>query len=120
MYLMRQVIIGTVPSKSNGYRIITISGHGSLTKTKALKDYESSFFLQCNKYRNRNIEGLFEFHIQVFYPSNRSDIDGCLKVVLDCLQKVKAFQNDNKCIKIVAEKFVDKVNPRIEFEIVET
>jgi Holliday junction resolvase RusA-like endonuclease len=36
---------------------------------------------------------------------------------LDCLQKVKAISNDNKCIKIVANKFLDKLNPRIEFEI---
>ena len=31
-------IYGQVPSKSNGYRIITICGHSSLGKTKALKD----------------------------------------------------------------------------------
>ena len=26
--------------------------------------------------------------------------------------------NDNLCVKIIAEKFVDKENPRIEFKIV--
>ena len=40
-------IYGQVPSKSNGYKIITISGHSSLAKTKALKDYERKFYLQC-------------------------------------------------------------------------
>lgn len=116
---MKQVIKGVVPSKSNCYKIITISGHGSLCKTKALKDYEFSFYLQCNEYRNANITGLFEIELDVYYPSNRSDLDGSLKVILDLLQKVNAIQNDNKCVKITARKFIDKENPRIEFILTE-
>jgi Holliday junction resolvase RusA-like endonuclease len=115
---MKQTIIGNTPSKSNCYKIIHLGGHGSLAKTPALKKYENDFFIQCNHYRNANIDGYFELHIDVFYPSQRSDLDNCLKVVLDCLQKVKAIKNDNKCIKIVAQKFLDKEKPRIEFELV--
>jgi Holliday junction resolvase RusA-like endonuclease len=114
-----QVIFGNPPSKSNSYRIITIHGHGSLCKTTALKNYENSFYIQCNKYRNKNIEGYFELYIDVFYPSQRSDLDNSLKSVLDCLGKVKAFTNDNKCTKIVASKYLDKANPRVEFELIE-
>lgn len=114
-----QVIQGTVPSKSNCYRIITISGHGSLARTPALKAYEDAFFMQCNLYRNKNYEGRFEIYINVFYPSDRSDLDNSLKVVLDCLQKCKAIVNDRKCVKIVAQKFIDKDKPRIEFELKE-
>lgn len=116
---MIQTILGNPPSKSNCYKIITLGGHGSLAKTPALKKYENDFYIQCNQYRNKNIEGYFEFHIDVFYPSQRSDLDNSLKCVLDCLQKVKAIKNDNKCIKIVAQKFLDKANPRVEFKIVE-
>ena len=116
---MRQTIYGNPPSKSNSYRIITIKGHGSLCKTKALTQYEKDFYIQCNHYRNKNIEGYFEFYIDVYYPNQRSDLDGVMKVVLDCLQKVNAIKNDNRAIKIVAQKFLDKLNPRIEFEIVE-
>jgi Holliday junction resolvase RusA-like endonuclease len=39
------------------------------------------------------------------------------KVFLDCLQKVEAIDNDRYCMKIVARKFVDKENPRLEFKI---
>lgn len=116
---MKQTIFGNPPSKSNCYKIITLGGHGSLAKTQALKKYENDFFIQCNYYRDKNIEGYFELHIDVFYPSQRSDLDNSLKCTLDCLQKVKAIKNDNKCIKIVAQKFLDKLNPRIEFEIIE-
>lgn len=115
----KQVILSAVPSKSNNYRIITQNGHASLTKTPALKAYEKSFYLQCNLYRNRNIKGLFELHLNVFNSSQRPDLDNSFKVVLDCLQSCKAIKDDRNCVKIVAQKFVDKLNPRIEFIIKE-
>lgn len=113
-----QTILGNCPSKANTYQIVTIKGHGSLAKTKALRAYENSFYLQCGKYRDAGIDGFFELHIRVFFPSMRSDLDNSLKVVCDCLQKCGAFKNDNRCTKIIAEKFVDKEQPRIEFCLV--
>lgn len=113
-----QVVTGNTPSKSNTYRIITIGGHASLAKTKALKEYEDAFYMQCGKYRNLNIDKFFEYHCRVYYPSMRSDIDNSLKVQLDCLQKTNSIKNDNLCVKVVAEKFIDKENPRVEFKIV--
>lgn len=86
-----------------------------MAKTKELKQYEGNFAIQCRKYRNANIDGWFMLHIDVYYPSYHSDLDNSLKVVLDCLQKAGAFKNDNKCARIVANRFLDKVNPRIEF-----
>ena len=108
-----QTIYGLVPSKSNSYRI----SDNRLYKTAALSKYEATFYIQCNKYRNANIEGYFEFYIDVYYPNQRSDLDGVFKVVLDCLQKVKAISNDNKAVLIHARKFLDKESPRIEFRI---
>ena len=112
-----QTILGNTPSKSNCYKIVTIGKHSSLAKTKALKDYENKFYIQCDKYRNAKISGYFELHLKVFYPSERSDLDNSLKIILDCLQKVNAIQNDNRCIKIIAEKYLDRERPRIEFLI---
>lgn len=112
-----QVILGNVPSKSNCYRIIKLGNHASLAKTAALKKYEESFALQCGKYRNANIDTLFEFYVDVYYPSKRPDLDNGMKIILDILQKIKGISNDNNCIKIVAQKFIDKENPRCEFII---
>lgn len=117
--MIKQIIYGKCPSKSNCYKIITLGKHASLAKTKVLTDYEKTFVLQCNQYRNKNITGLFSIELEVYYDSNRSDLDNSLKIILDCLQKCKAIKNDNNCIKIIANKFIDKVNPRIEF-ILET
>jgi len=114
---MKQVIHGKCPSKSNSYKVVTLKGHGSLAKQTTLKNYEKSFYLQCNQYRNKMINSLFELHLNVFYENQRPDLDNCMKIVLDCLQGCKAVRNDRNCVKIIAEKFIDKTDPRIEFEI---
>lgn len=111
-------IQGVPPSKSNAYRIITLNGHASLTKTPAMKRYEEQFLWQVGSIRGAKINGMFEFYVDVYYPSKRSDLDGCLKGVLDCLQKANVITNDNNCCKIIANKFIDKENPRIELKIV--
>ena len=109
-----ETIAGNCPSKSNCYRI----NGNSLVKTNALKKYEALFFIHCQVYRNANITGYFQLTIKVFYPSQRADLDNSLKVVLDCLQRAKAIPNDNKCVRITAEKYLDKEKPRIEFQII--
>lgn len=114
-----QVILGSVPSKSNCYRIVTLGGHGSLAKTSAMKEFEKKFYLQCGTYRNRNIQGFFELYADVYFQSNLPDLDNSLKGLLDCLQGCNAIKNDRNCVKIVANKFIDKLNPRIEFTLVE-
>lgn len=114
-----QVIYSQIPSKSNQYKIITISGHSSLAKTTAMKEFEKKFYLQCGAYRNKNIKGFFELYVDVYFQSNQPDLDNALKGLLDCLQTCKAIKNDRNCVKIVANKFIDKNNPRIEFTLKE-
>lgn len=114
-----QTIHGLVPSKSNQYRIIDVAGHHKLGKTAATEKYEKQFYLQVGKYRNLMIGGFFEIYIRCYFNSVRQDLDNSLKVILDCLQLTRTIKNDNQCVKIVVEKFVDKTDPRVEFKIVE-
>ncbi len=114
----KQIIYGAVPLKSNSYRIITIHGHGSLAKTQATKKYEENFFMQCSL-RNLNIDKRFKLTMDVYFSSDRPDLDNSCKVVLDCLQSCKAIKNDRLCAEIVARKMSDKEQPRIEFLIEE-
>ncbi|MEE3495848.1 MAG: RusA family crossover junction endodeoxyribonuclease [Butyrivibrio sp.] len=112
-----QVIPGQPPSKANSYRVITFNGHSSLGKTSAMKSYEKKFYLMCGAYRNMRIGGFFELYVDVYFQSNLPDLDNALKVILDCLQGCDAIKNDRQCVRIVANKYIDKVNPRIEFTL---
>lgn len=111
-------IYGDVVSKANQYQIITINGHASLKKSNAVKAFEQKFYLQ-NPLRNVNISGFFELYLDVYFSSNRKDLDGAFKLVLDVLQSSGTIKNDRNCVKIVANKFIDKNNPRLEFTLVE-
>lgn len=111
-------IEGIPPSKSNAYRIITLNGHASLTKTSAMKKYEEKFLWQVGAIRGANIDVPFKFELDVYYPSKRSDLDGSFKGILDCLQKAKVIKNDNNCYDIRARKFIDKEKPRVELRII--
>ena len=113
---IEETIHGSVPSKSNCYRVVTISGHGSLAKTKALREYERSFFMQCRS-RGRMIDTRFRMSVDVFFASDRPDLDNALKAVLDCLQSCRVIKNDRLCAEIHARKLIDKANPRVEIEL---
>lgn len=112
----RQTIHGQPPSKSNTYKITKIAGHFSLGKTKAMKEYEERFFMQCSL-RKRMITSRFKLIIDVFFKSDQPDLDNSLKVVLDCLQSCGAIKNDRLCAEIHARKLIDKMDPRIEFTL---
>lgn len=115
---MKHIVYGNVPSKSNCYKIIKLGGRCSLAKNKDLKLYESAFGLQLPELKT--IESAFGIIVEVYYDSRRPDLDNSLKIILDCLQQFGAIKNDNKCVEIAARKYLDKKNPRIEFELYET
>lgn len=73
--------------------------------------------MQCSL-RNTNIDKRFMLDMDVYFASDRPDLDNALKVVEDCLQQCKAIKNDRLCAEIHARKFIDKENPRIEFKII--
>ena len=108
-------ILGQVPSKSNGYRI----ANNRLFKSIELKSYEVSFEWQIKKYTSENetVDVPFQIWIEVYFQSNRSDLDNSAKVILDCLQTSGVIKNDRLCQVLVMRKHIDKENPRIEFEI---
>ena len=87
-------------------------------QSEEMKSYESGFYLQC-KHRGAKISGLFSMKIDVFFPSQRQDLDGSLKAILDCFQYCEVIKNDRSCVEIHARKFIDKINPRIEYLIEE-
>lgn len=119
MHHTRVVTIhGQPPSKSNCYKVINKFGHGSLAKTKALKEYEEKFFMQC-PLRKAMISHRFKFTIDVYFKSDQPDLDNAFKVVLDCLQQCQAIKNDRLCAEIHARKLIDKENPRVIFSIEE-
>lgn len=111
------VIQGQVPSKSNGYKI----ANNRFYKSKELIEYENKFkwLLALAKGKpSEPIKYKFMIEIAVYFQSNRSDLDNAAKIILDCLQTSGVIENDRLCHKLIMYKFIDKDNPRIQFEII--
>jgi len=118
--LTTETILGQVVSKANNYQVG--NGRGKprhIIKSSRIRHYERRFLEQCTIYRGRGIDRYFTLFVEVYESSTRYDLDNALKTILDCLQQVKAIKNDNLCMMIVAEKHLDKRNPRIVFAIQE-
>lgn len=111
------VIRGQIPSKSNCYRIVNINGRAKLAKQKVLTEYEKIFYIQCPE-RGRMVDGFFKLIAKIYYSSNRPDLDNSLKILLDCLQLTNTIKNDRYCVHIDIQKFIDKKEPRIEYEVI--
>ena len=117
----KETIYGQVVAKANSYKAVPDKSTGGrrIIKNEDVRNYEKSFARQCKIYRNRKIDGMFKLLIAVYQKSQRYDLDNSIKTVLDCLQQVNAITNDSLCYSIVAEKRIDRLNPRIVFAIEE-
>lgn len=71
-------------------------------------DKKRSKYLAANRYH---------LTVRAFRDENRGDVDNFLKTVQDALQDAGVIADDSQIDSIKAEKFIDKENPRIEFEL---
>lgn len=118
--LVYETILGQIVSKANSYLVGKSSkGTRYIMKSREIRAYERSFCSQCSLYKGKHIDGHFTLFVTVYESSRRYDLDNALKTLLDCLQMVDAISDDNLCTRIVAEKHLDRSNPRVVFAIQE-
>lgn len=71
-------------------------------------DKNRSKYLAANRYH---------LTVRAYRSENRGDVDNFVKTVQDALQDAGVIADDCQIDSISAEKFLDKANPRIEFEL---
>jgi Holliday junction resolvase RusA-like endonuclease len=62
------------------------------------------------------ITGDVSVTLRVYRQAKRGDLDNSIKVSLDSLIGV-AYADDSQIVRIVAERYDDKRNPRVEVEV---
>lgn len=55
--------------------------------------------------------------MKVYRPARRMDLDNAAKILLDSLIGI-AYNDDSQIVRLVAERYDDKHNPRVEVEVV--
>jgi crossover junction endodeoxyribonuclease RusA len=88
-------------------------------KGRAVKSAEARAYQVAVSQSTRGIERLegdLSITLRFFRPAKRGDLDNRIKQILDALNEV-AYHDDSQIIKIEAERFDDKKNPRVEVTI---
>ncbi len=108
---MKTIIIKTKPISVNSlyYGVKRITKEGKDTKTTMAWEVKS-------QYRGKPLQCDIGLDIDFFVPNQLSDLDNLLKGTLDCLTGI-LWDDDRQIIEIMARKYVDKKNPRIEILI---
>ncbi len=121
MLMNKEIIFGIFVSKTNHYQSVPDGMSGSrIILDEVYRKYQTNFLSQIQVYKDRLINSPFILYADVYYISNRFDLDNSIKSLLDLLQDANAITNDKLCIEIHAKKHLDRINPRVEFSIVET
>jgi crossover junction endodeoxyribonuclease RusA len=109
---MNKIIIKTKPVSVNAmYR----GGRRFLTKEGKSAKESISWELK-KQYRGKALGCDIGLDIDFYVPNQRSDLDNLLKGLLDCLTGI-IYIDDKQIVEILARKYVDKKEPRIEIII---
>lgn len=124
------VIHGQTFSKSNSRIFTYISGKPRLIKKKEVQDFVNTSLLQLkSQLRNHTtFEGKVIFEANIYYRSNRSDLDESL--LMDIVEQKKdkktgiilfkgIYKNDRQIVEKHIYKHIDKNNPRAEITVTE-
>jgi len=84
--------------------------------TGKAKKYKKAVSDLCHVEGHQPLDGNVAVNLKVFRPAKRGDLDNILKVSLDSL-KGFCFHDDKQIVRIIAERYEDKINPRIEIEV---
>ena len=116
---MTETIYGQILAKANHYQAVPDQSTGGrrIILDEAFRRYAQSFYSQCKMYRDKYIRGAFRLMVDVYHSNMRFDLDNSLKTLLDLLQDVHAIEDDNRCVTIIANKHIDRNNPRVTFSI---
>lgn len=96
----------------NGRRFMTATG-------KAFKEavaYATTHGMRVGGWEDCDPDGKYIVTITYFFPSNRNDIDGSNKLVLDAMQGI-VYNNDSQVVELHCYKNKDKDNPRIRIKL---
>jgi Holliday junction resolvase RusA-like endonuclease len=110
-------LIGNLPAKKN---MLFKGKYGNWynSKTKDLEPFLLQLKVQAKQYKNLPIKDNCIILVHI-WSSDRADLNNQLTSLFDLLQDAEIVENDRQIKHIVAKKFIDNKNPKVELEISE-
>lgn len=106
------------PTNNNFKRLALVNGKPRLVLTGAAKDYKKKAGELAREASWPQLSGPLCVTLRAYRPRRIGDLDNVQKVVLDSLTGI-AYEDDGQIVQIVASRFDDKHDPRVEVEICE-
>jgi crossover junction endodeoxyribonuclease RusA len=104
------------PSANNYWRSVVIRGRVRVLVSSEARKYKKACEAPLRRAFPSMIEGPIWIDVRVYRPIRRGDLGNRIKVLEDAMQGF-AYANDDQIVKISAERFDDKLNPRVEVTV---
>ena len=104
------------PVLNRMYRAVVIGNAARILLSKHAREYKSRVADICTAARVKPLLGTVRIEIDAYRPRRVGDLDGALKVACDSLQGF-LYENDSQIVEILARRFDDKYNPRLEVTV---
>jgi len=116
---MTITLLGEPKSTQHIYKMTCRGRFASMYMSKEGKMIKDSYILQSRlKWANKPVTGDVTVYIKLYFGTKRkADIDNFGKLLLDSLTGI-VWEDDSQIQKMTVEKHYDKLNPRIEIDIV--
>jgi crossover junction endodeoxyribonuclease RusA len=101
------------PSTNNLYA--TVRGRRVLSREG--RQYKERAAILAVAHGMKPVDGEVVVTLKVYRPRRAGDLDNSIKAVLDSVKGL-AWRDDSQVKRIEAERFEDKVNPRVEMEVI--
>lgn len=107
-----RVVLPSPPSANAYWRSVG----ARVLKSAAARKYVARAALCCIAARVKPLAGDVAVRVKWYRPAKRGDLDNHLKVALDALQGL-CYMNDGQITRLMAERYEDAENPRLEVEV---
>jgi crossover junction endodeoxyribonuclease RusA len=109
-------IIGLVlplpPSANRYWR----QGGGRIYVSEEARSYREEVSLICYQKGIKPLSGTVSVSVNIYRAQRRGDTDNFLKIALDSL-KHHCYADDDQIVQIIANRYDDKRNPRLEVTV---
>lgn len=107
----------TIPMSPAINRMYKTTRNGGFYKTPEAKAWIDEAYYSLIPYRQSHemVNQPVKLSVDFYFKRDR-DIDSSLKSLLDLLQG-RIYRNDSQIIELCVRKFSDRLNPRIEVEL---
>lgn len=117
--MVKIILTGNPLSMRGIYRYVCRGKFGNIYMSKRGKEILAGYKEEiAEQYNGDVLEEKIVMDIKFFFGDKRiRDIDNHHKLALDSMSGL-IYKDDVQIVKLIAEKFYDKENPRIEIEII--